>query len=425
MATSIALLLAFFVICQVNAVKRLELVHIVYRHGARSPLYTYPTDKYKLSDWPGGGGRLTNIGMQMEFELGKFLKSKYVKESKFLGPAYNHSEVYVRSSGVDRCLQSAQVQLAGLFPPGPSQKWNKDIMWQPIPVHSMPKNEDPMLRSTDDLCPRRDELVSKKKSAPEYESKLSSSKDFLAKLSNYSGMHVTFNNLFYISDSMLAEKAQGWKQPEWINRLWDQILDLSDWIFINNYSARDDDEMGRLLGGALLQRITSDMKSLVLKKLTNKDLILPKMNIFSGHDTSVLSLAAGLDIKIERPVFASCIMVELYSQTNGTDLVEIYFRNNGTVTPLKLKHCNHSCPLDTFISLLANRISTDRSKECGRFSYFTDVSTLRDLLLVFVVVSFLLFLLLVILVVRKRCALARRKAYHEELGDGMENENLI
>ena len=65
------------------------------------------------------------IGMMMEYNLGKFLKKRYMDDTKFLNHSYVHNEVHIRSTKVERCLQSAEAQLAGLYPPKGKNRPNK------------------------------------------------------------------------------------------------------------------------------------------------------------------------------------------------------------------------------------------------------------------------------------------------------------
>jgi len=46
------------------------------------------------------------------FELGKYIRKRY---KKFLGTSPR--EVYIRSSEIDRCLESVSLVVAGLYPP--------------------------------------------------------------------------------------------------------------------------------------------------------------------------------------------------------------------------------------------------------------------------------------------------------------------
>lgn len=48
----------------------------------------------------------------------------------------------MRSTDFDRTLMSAEANLAGLFPPNGMQRFNPNISWQPIPVHTVPIAED-------------------------------------------------------------------------------------------------------------------------------------------------------------------------------------------------------------------------------------------------------------------------------------------
>lgn len=77
------------------------------------------------------------------FKLGKYFRRRY---SKIVGTKYTPDQVYVQSTDVDRTLMSAQTNLAGFYEPiDDVQKWHKDIFWQPIPVHTVPKKLDNVL----------------------------------------------------------------------------------------------------------------------------------------------------------------------------------------------------------------------------------------------------------------------------------------
>lgn len=62
----------------------------------------------------------------------------------FLPADYSNDDIYVRSTSIDRALMSAAVNLAGLYAPNEVQQWNDDLgkLWQPIPIHSIPKELD-------------------------------------------------------------------------------------------------------------------------------------------------------------------------------------------------------------------------------------------------------------------------------------------
>lgn len=65
---------------------------------------------------------------------------------------YTPYDIYIQSTDVDRTLMSAEVNLAGLYPPIKNQIWDS-IKWMPIPVHTIPENLDYVL-SAKKHCPR-------------------------------------------------------------------------------------------------------------------------------------------------------------------------------------------------------------------------------------------------------------------------------
>ena len=58
--------------------------------------------------------------MRQHYLLGKAIRKRYVDDYKLLSPHYNHNELKVRSTLVDRTLMSAESHLAGLYENGPS-----------------------------------------------------------------------------------------------------------------------------------------------------------------------------------------------------------------------------------------------------------------------------------------------------------------
>eukprot|EP00171_Calliarthron_tuberculosum_P017901 IDg17901t1 len=97
--------------------RRLELVISLCRHGDRSPLYSFPSDVFKLQDWPEGPGGLTALGANAHFKLGRELRQHYIEKLDFIFHSYDRREIRVLSTDVDRTLMSAYAQMFGMFPP--------------------------------------------------------------------------------------------------------------------------------------------------------------------------------------------------------------------------------------------------------------------------------------------------------------------
>lgn len=80
--------------------------------------------------------------MAQQFRLGKYIRKRY---NGFLSNIYSPFEIYYRSSDYNRTLVSAQANLAALFFPGETERFFNNFTWRPIPVHTMPKEEDKVI----------------------------------------------------------------------------------------------------------------------------------------------------------------------------------------------------------------------------------------------------------------------------------------
>lgn len=138
----------------------------LYRHGDRTPAYFFPTDPNSApNDWSVGMGQLTNEGRQQHYALGQWLRQRYGGE--LLPELYSENDIYVQASDVDRTLDSAYCNLAGLYPPIGDEIWNKHLLWQPIPVHTVPAEYDVILGATQPNCPQYNLIFANLSSAPD------------------------------------------------------------------------------------------------------------------------------------------------------------------------------------------------------------------------------------------------------------------
>ncbi|XP_032495779.1 lysosomal acid phosphatase isoform X9 [Phocoena sinus] len=339
--------------------RRLRFVTLLYRHGDRSPVKTYPKDPYQEDEWPQGFGQLTKEGMLQHWELGQALRQRY---HDFLNTSYHRQEVYVRSTDFDRTLMSAEANLAGLFPPDGMQRFNPNISWQPIPVHTVPIAEDRLLKFPLGPCPRFEQLQNETRRTPEYQ-----------------------------NESIQNAQTHGLVLPPWASPPTMQRLSrLKDFSFRFLFGIYEQAEKARLQGGVLLAQIR---KNLTLMATTSQ---LPKLLVYSAHDTTLVALQMALDVyNGEQAPYASCHIFELYQEDTGNFSVEMYFRNesNKAPWPLILPGCPHRCPLQDFLRLTEPVVPKDWQQECRLASSPADT----EVIVALAVCGSILFLLIVLL----------------------------
>ena len=110
----------FLLIVGILAICNCELVQVVtmFRHGGRYHLNSVYDGGETRIDW----GQLTSVGMNQHYSFGGMLRDYYSTKLGFIRPVFNHSEVEVFSTAVDRTINSAQCNLFGMFPEQTGEK---------------------------------------------------------------------------------------------------------------------------------------------------------------------------------------------------------------------------------------------------------------------------------------------------------------
>lgn len=361
----------------------LKLLHVILRHGQRTPADTYPKDPYISESFePFGWGQLTNKGKLDMFENGEFIRHRY---NDFLGDIYNARITYVLSTDSDRTKMTAQLMDAGIWPPNKEQQWGP-LKWQPIPVRFDNLNEDNLLLVRRPCAQYHLEL-DKVMSEGEVKEKLDQNQELFTALSSETGLHIKdFDDIQSLYSTLKAEEGYGLTLPDWTKQFYPEMMqNLTEYSYIVNAF---NDKLKRLKGGVLLKKLLVDWhqvaknsrKSSELEELLeSKEWIKQaakygdisderKLFLYAGHDSTITNLLRALNVwEQQLPDYGITIMLELLKNRKTNEYgVQIYLRNSTTKPPhlLTIPGCANFCPLHQLTRLVDHVIPRDLVAEC-------------------------------------------------------------
>lgn len=129
--------------------------------------------------------------------------------NELIGPGYLADKVYIQSTDTDRTLISVLSNAAGLFPPTEDQIWNESINWQPIPIHTIPLDDDYLVYQ-DHSCDKIDTLADELLESNDIKSLLDEHNDLIEYLKKHSGIKIRDPGDFeIIYDSLTTEYLRG------------------------------------------------------------------------------------------------------------------------------------------------------------------------------------------------------------------------
>lgn len=342
-----------------NEDSKLVFVQILWRHGDRAPIDLYPNDPNPESVWNEGLGKLTMLGRKQHYALGKYFRQMYENFA-----TWSPNEINVTSSECDRCMKSAETNLASFFAPSPEWKFDQHLNWQPIPIYYIPKPQDKYLE-TDSDCPRA--VVEQKRivNSPEGQAFISKHQEMFGNLTIDSGSPITnWTSASYLHDVLFIEKKYNLSIPHWADYYWDELTNVSDLSFFWSYNSQ---LLHRLRAGPLLQRTIEMMK----RKLSG-DIPLQKFQIYSAHDSNIAVVLNALNLfNMKQPPYCASLVFELHERADGINLVRLLYLNSTRpeMEPqephiLVLDGCTEFCQLDYFINITKSLIPDDWKKEC-------------------------------------------------------------
>ncbi|CAG9830934.1 unnamed protein product [Diabrotica balteata] len=375
---------------------KLNGVVVIYRHGDRTPVDPYPNDPYKnRSYWPIGFGQLTNKGKQQHFQLGQWFRDRY---DGFLPRNYFVDDIYVMSSDYDRTLMSAEANLAGLYPPVKTQTWEPKLKWQPIPVHSSPRNQDALVAGQKP-CAKYDLLLKQLYKTPYFRNMSHSNHDLFAYLTRYTGHVVAdLKEVQYLYSNLYIESLFNYTLPPWTSKVFPgKLKSLASVGFaVETWTP----EMARFKTGPLFNYITS-----YFKNRTSKNPTSTKFVVFSAHDTNIANVLNSMGaFDPHCPPYTSTILFELWRNARGEDYVNILYKNTTEPRPIALKNCRLNCSLSDFVEILKPiTITLDQwEKECVvRWDFVWPLTFQWNIILICSLITVILLLSAVIVGVRK------------------------
>ncbi|EEZ97834.1 Venom acid phosphatase Acph-1-like Protein [Tribolium castaneum] len=329
----------------------LVLLHVLFRHGNRSPdkMSIYPSDPYKTEQYtPFGYSQLTLKGKQTEYGIGKYLRETY---GDFIPRQYTPDVVYAVSTNFKRTKMSLQLVLSSLFPPLPSELVMPTLEWQPIPFNIQPGQG--FLGVASSYCANYMNAYYKFLLSQEGQEIRTEYKNLYNGLSKNAGFTVrTPRDVAGIYFALKSEEDYGLKLPGWTEGLYPEILEEA--ASVDYEVATANPTLRKLSAGFLLKKIIQDSVAKQNGSLPEERRIF----LYSAHEYNVATMLRTLNVFHRHvPPFGATIFFEIHD-INGKFGLKLYYQDytKGAPTLLTIPGCSSFCELGQLYELMQENL---------------------------------------------------------------------
>lgn len=168
------------------------------------------------------------------YNLGLYLKERY---ANFI--TSDPREMKMQSSGLERCIESAELVAFAMYPPQDRWIWNNFTNWQPLPISSTIPNTDPMINphaACKNGWAERDAIFQS-----DYVKNIDNeNRDLYDFLTEHVGLPVNnIDDAKAVFDGLMVEKSVGYQLPNWTNPiLLSRLEKLYDQTFYVEFMTR-------------------------------------------------------------------------------------------------------------------------------------------------------------------------------------------
>jgi hypothetical protein len=252
---------------------------------------------------------LTKNGEQQLFQIGLHLRKKYISQLGFLSGRFDPTQVYVRSTDIDRTMQSAMSLLLGMYPP----ETRNDMT---IPIHTREGRVETMY-PIQRHCRKLRHLIQAQKDSQEY-------KDFTTGFAQKMALYPQLQD-----ESGTPENWHNTIQMHLLNDMPIPKYVTPDLISTFEEMASKEEvmmhtkEISRLSIGQFLLEISQHFNHPKFK-----------MYLYAGHDSTIIPMLSALDVYDGRfPPVATQVIFEMYRDGNKTRWLRIHYRDKDLQIP--------------------------------------------------------------------------------------------